>query len=132
VGCRASTRFLGYVTIFGETCLPALWSGTFLSSPSKSNSAAASSAKRAHGAVSAWQQLAVIQEYVGRLGAEEGKAHGNPGNTHILQGDYARGCEVMQKALAMFQASGDSASAAVAVQTLTKLQLAQEPGLIPE
>jgi hypothetical protein len=43
----------------------------------------------------------------------------------MLKGDYARGCELMQHALEMFQAMGDSASAAVAVQTLTQLQLAQ-------
>ena len=69
------------------------------------------------------QQLAVTQEYGGR--AEEAKAHGNLGNAHILKGDYAKGCELLQQALAMFQSLGDTANAAVAVQTLTQLQLAQ-------
>jgi tetratricopeptide (TPR) repeat protein len=69
------------------------------------------------------QQLAVTQEHGGR--AEEAKAHGNLGNAHILKGDYAKGCELLQQALAMFQSLGDTANAAVAVQTLTQLQLAQ-------
>jgi tetratricopeptide (TPR) repeat protein len=69
------------------------------------------------------QQLAVAQEYGGR--AEEAKAHGNLGNAHILKGDYARGCDLIHQALTVFQALGDSANAAVAIQTLTQLKLAQ-------
>ena len=62
------------------------------------------------------QQLAVTQEYGSR--AQEAKAHGNLANAHILKGDYARGCQLIQQALAVFQALGDWASAAVALQTL--------------
>ena len=69
------------------------------------------------------QQLTVAQEHGGR--AEEAKAHGNLGNAHILKGGYARASELIQRALDMFQSLGDTASAAVAVQTLTQLQLAQ-------
>jgi hypothetical protein len=39
-------------------------------------------------------------------------------NAHILKGDYARGCQLIQQALVVFQALGDWASAAVALQTL--------------
>jgi tetratricopeptide (TPR) repeat protein len=69
------------------------------------------------------QQLTVTQEHGGR--AQQAKAHGNLGNAHILKGGYARASELIQRALDMFQSLGDTASAAVAVQTLTQLQLAQ-------
>jgi len=35
-----------------------------------------------------------------------------------LKGDYVKGCHLIQQALAVFQALGDWASAAVALQTL--------------
>jgi hypothetical protein len=39
--------------------------------------------------------------------AQEAKAHGNLVNAHILKGDYTRGCQVIQQALAVFEAFGD-------------------------
>ena len=62
------------------------------------------------------KQLAVTREHGGR--AQEAKALGNVGNAHILKGDYLQGCQLLERALAMFESVGDTTSAAVAMQSL--------------
>ena len=66
------------------------------------------------------KQLAVTREHGGR--AQEAKALGNVGNAHILKGDYLQGCQLLERALAMFESVGDTTSAAVAMQSLAQFK----------